>query len=42
VDEQRLRTEIERMIGTPPKILSDEDAAALQTIGIDARGAGQD
>ncbi len=36
VDEQRLRTEIERLIGTPPKILSDEDAAALQTIGIDA------
>jgi hypothetical protein len=36
VEEQRLRTEIERLIGTPPKILSDEDAAALQTIGIDA------
>jgi ATP-dependent Clp protease ATP-binding subunit ClpA len=36
VDARRLRTEIERLVGTPPKILSDEDAAALQTIGIDA------
>lgn len=35
VEAPRLRAEVNRRIGTPAKILSDDDAAALQTIGID-------
>ncbi len=35
VDRQRVRAEVERLVGTPSKLLNDEDAAALKTIGID-------
>ena len=35
VDAPRVRADVERLVGAPPKILSDEDAAALRTIGID-------
>lgn len=35
LDATRVRGEIERRVGSPAKILSDDDAAALRTIGID-------
>ncbi len=35
LDAERVRADIERLIGTPSKLLGDDDAAALQTIGID-------
>lgn len=35
IDRLRVRADIERLVGSPGRILSDEDAAALQTIGID-------
>jgi ATP-dependent Clp protease ATP-binding subunit ClpA len=35
VTAAQVRGEIERRVGTPQKILSDDDAAALRTIGID-------
>ncbi|MGH3794157.1 MAG: Clp protease N-terminal domain-containing protein [Pseudonocardiaceae bacterium] len=35
MDGPRARADVERLAGTPSKILTDEDAAALQTIGID-------
>jgi ATP-dependent Clp protease ATP-binding subunit ClpA len=35
LDAARVRAEIERLVGTPPPLLSDTDAAALRTIGID-------
>jgi len=35
VDARRVRADVQRLVGTPPRILSDGDAAALQTIGID-------
>lgn len=35
VDRARVRADIERLVGAPERILSDEDATALRTIGID-------
>jgi ATP-dependent Clp protease ATP-binding subunit ClpA len=35
LDERRIRAEIVRLVGTPPRVLGAEDAAALRTIGID-------
>lgn len=35
MDAARVRADVERLVGTPSKILGDDDAAALQTIGID-------
>jgi ATP-dependent Clp protease ATP-binding subunit ClpA len=35
LDGPRVRADVQRLVGAPPKILDDEDAAALQTIGID-------
>jgi ATP-dependent Clp protease ATP-binding subunit ClpA len=35
VDHDRVRADVQRLIGTPRKLLSEDDAAALQTIGID-------
>jgi ATP-dependent Clp protease ATP-binding subunit ClpA len=35
MDHARVRADVERLVGAPAKILSDEDAEALQTIGID-------
>jgi ATP-dependent Clp protease ATP-binding subunit ClpA len=35
LDGPRVRADVERLVGTPAKILNEDDAAALQTIGID-------
>jgi ATP-dependent Clp protease ATP-binding subunit ClpA len=35
IDAGRIRTEIKRLVGEQGRILSEEDAAALRTIGID-------
>lgn len=35
VDRQQVRADVDRLVGSPSKILGEEDAAALQTIGID-------
>jgi len=35
VTAPQVRAEVIRLVGTPPKLFTDEDAAALQTIGID-------
>jgi ATP-dependent Clp protease ATP-binding subunit ClpA len=35
LDERRVRAETVRLVGTPTRVLGEEDAAALRTIGID-------
>lgn len=35
LDDRHVRAQVVRLVGTPGRLLSDEDAAALQTIGID-------
>lgn len=35
LDGARVRAEVQRLVGTPPRVLGEEDAAALRTIGID-------
>jgi ATP-dependent Clp protease ATP-binding subunit ClpA len=35
MDRERVLADIERLVGTPSKILGEDDAAALKTIGID-------
>jgi ATP-dependent Clp protease ATP-binding subunit ClpA len=35
VDAESVRAEVRRLVGTPPAVLGEEDAAALRTIGID-------
>jgi ATP-dependent Clp protease ATP-binding subunit ClpA len=35
LDGARVRAEVQRLVGTPPQVLGEEDAAALRTIGID-------
>src|SRR3712207_2327649 len=35
VDATRVRADVVRLVGPPAKLLGDEDAAALRTVGID-------
>jgi ATP-dependent Clp protease ATP-binding subunit ClpA len=35
VDRERVRADVQRLGGTPSKVLGEDDAAALRTIGID-------
>jgi ATP-dependent Clp protease ATP-binding subunit ClpA len=35
MDHDRVRADVQRLVGTPQPILGEEDAAALRTIGID-------
>ncbi len=35
LDSERVRADVVRLVGTPPRVLGAEDAAALRTIGID-------
>jgi ATP-dependent Clp protease ATP-binding subunit ClpA len=35
LDGERVRADLRRLVGTPPQVLGEADAAALRTIGID-------
>jgi ATP-dependent Clp protease ATP-binding subunit ClpA len=35
ITHDRVRADVERLVGAPAKLLGDEDAAALRTVGID-------
>jgi ATP-dependent Clp protease ATP-binding subunit ClpA len=38
LDQAQVRADVTRLVGTPRKVLGEEDAAALQAIGIDLDG----